>query len=67
MIQKKKARRGGELGMSVDEFAEALGISRASAYQAIKRGQVPHWRLLNRIVIGRAVVARMLDDRDGDV
>lgn len=31
----------GRLGISVEEFAEAVGISRTSAYLAVQRGEVP--------------------------
>ncbi len=42
------------LTYSVDEAAEALGISRASAYEAIRRGEIPHIKIGKRILIPRS-------------
>ena len=39
------------LTYSVDEAAEALGISRASAYEAIKKGEIPFVKIGKRILI----------------
>jgi excisionase family DNA binding protein len=49
------------LAMSVDQMAEALGISRQSAYQAVQRGDIPSWRLRGRILISRTSVRRLLE------
>jgi len=46
------------LTYSVDEAAEVLGISRASAYEAIRKGEIPHIKIGKRILIPRV----MLDD-----
>lgn len=37
----------GRLGISVEEFARATGLSRTSAYLAVQRGEVPS-RLVGR-------------------
>ena len=42
------------LTYSVDEAAEALGVSRASAYEAVRRGEIPHIKIGKRILIPRS-------------
>jgi excisionase family DNA binding protein len=57
-------RAGGEdtrLTLTVDEAARALGISRAFAYEAIKRGEIPHVRIGRRVLVPRGALERMLD------
>jgi excisionase family DNA binding protein len=46
--------------VSVDVAAELLGISRASAFRAVHRGQLPAIRLGRRIVIPTAELRQML-------
>jgi excisionase family DNA binding protein len=46
--------------MQVDDVAEALGISRAAAYNAVKTGEIPSIRIGRRLVIPTAAVRRML-------
>ena len=36
---------------TVDEAAEALGISRNSAYEGVKEGQIPSIRIGKRILV----------------
>ena len=36
---------------TVDEAAKALGVSRNSAYEGVKRGEIPALRIGNRIVV----------------
>ncbi len=43
---------------TVEEAARSLGISRALAYDLVRRGEIPSLRLGRRIVIPR----RVLDD-----
>ena len=40
-----------QLAYSVDQFAEAVGISRNSAYKALNSGEVPYCRIGRRIII----------------
>lgn len=47
--------------MSVDRFAQVVGISRGSAFNAVKNGEVPSLRFGRRIRIPTAAVKRMLD------
>ena len=54
------------LTMSVEEAAEALGISRALAYEAIKRGEIPHIRIGKRILVPRAQLDRLLTNDNLD-
>jgi excisionase family DNA binding protein len=54
-----------KLAMSVEEFADVLDISRSSAYQAIRRGDVPGVvRIGGRILVSRAAVERMFEAAD---
>ena len=47
---------------TVTEAATVLGISRTSAYERVRAGELPALRLGRRIVITRAVVDAMLGD-----
>ena len=49
--------------LTVDETARALRISRTSAYEAVRTGDIPSVRIGRRILIPRDVLARMLDGR----
>lgn len=64
------ARRTGErIGLTVEEAAELLGISRAFAYELVADGTLPSLRLRRRIVVPRSALLRMLDadaSDDGD-
>jgi excisionase family DNA binding protein len=48
------------LTLSVEAAARILGLSRASAYEAVRTGQIPSLRFGKRIVIPRAALNRML-------
>lgn len=47
--------------VTVDTAAEALGISRGSAYAAAGRGEIPSIRIGRRLVIPTAALRRMLE------
>jgi excisionase family DNA binding protein len=49
------------LTLTVEEAAAALGISRASAYEAVRRGDVPSIRIGRRILVPRRALDQMLD------
>lgn len=46
--------------MGVEEVAELLGVGRSTAYEAVRRGDLPSFRLGRRIVIPTAAVRRLL-------
>jgi excisionase family DNA binding protein len=46
--------------LTVEEAGRVLGIGRASAYDAVKRGELPVIRLGKRIVVPRAALDRLL-------
>jgi excisionase family DNA binding protein len=50
--------------LTVDETAEALGISRNSAYKAVSEGQIPSIRVGKRILVLRKPLTKMLEDPD---
>ena len=47
---------------TVDETAALLGISRSSAYECVRRGEIPSVRFGRRIVVLRDVLDRLLRD-----
>lgn len=47
---------------TVDEVARLLGISRGSAYEAIRKGQIRSLTIGRRIVIPPSVLAELLGD-----
>lgn len=46
--------------ISVDQVASALGVSRATAYEAVRTGSIPSIRIGKRYVIPTAGVRRLL-------
>jgi excisionase family DNA binding protein len=52
-----EARR---LTYTVEEVAELLGVSRALAYEAVRRGEVPSLRIGRRILVPRIAIERMV-------
>jgi excisionase family DNA binding protein len=59
------------LTLSVEEAAKALGISRALAYDAVRKGQIPSIRIGRRVLIPKKQleellrVAKALPDTNG--
>ncbi len=51
---------------TVDEAAEALDISRNSAYEGVKKGQIPAIRVGKRILVLWGPLMRKLGVRDED-
>jgi excisionase family DNA binding protein len=47
--------------LTVEEAARLLGISRTSAYEAVRRGELPVLRIGRRYVVPRVALERMLD------
>jgi hypothetical protein len=60
-IGQKGSERESRLTYSVPEFGKAIGVSRNTAYGAVRRGQVPVIHIAGRILIPRIAVERMLD------
>lgn len=52
------------LTLTVDEVAAALGISRSSAYECARRGEIPTVRFGRRIVVPRRAVLALLGETD---
>jgi len=48
------------LTLTVEEAAMALGISRALAYESVRRGEIPHIKIGRRILVPRAALDRIL-------
>jgi excisionase family DNA binding protein len=46
--------------MTVDEVAAYLGISRGTAYDGVRRGEIPSLRIGRRILVPRAAIEAML-------
>lgn len=57
------------LTLSVEEAAAALGISRAFAYESVRRGDIPHIKIGRRLLIPRVALELLLQSanpRDPD-
>jgi excisionase family DNA binding protein len=52
--------------LTVDEAAVALGISRSSAYECAKQGNIPTVRFGRRIVVPRRAVLELLGEREAE-
>jgi excisionase family DNA binding protein len=52
------------LTLTVEEAAATLGISRAFAYEAVRRGEIPSIRIGRRVLVPQAALARMLGDQE---
>ena len=50
------------LTLSIEEAAALLGISRALAYDLVRRGELPQLRLGRRIVVPRKALEDFIDD-----
>jgi excisionase family DNA binding protein len=50
---------------TVEEAGTKLGIGRNSAYEAVKRGDIPHIRIGKRILIPKTPFDRMLGEVAG--
>lgn len=46
--------------LSVEQVGDLLGVSRGAAYQAIKEGQIPHFKIGKRIIIPTSQILTML-------
>jgi excisionase family DNA binding protein len=49
------------LGLTVEEAARLLGISRSLAYQLVERRDLPAVRLGRRLVVPRRALERLMD------
>jgi len=52
--------------MSVEEAAAILGISRNSAFRAVKAGDLPSIRIGRRVLVPRNRLLRLLDEPTTD-
>lgn len=53
--------------VTVEEAAQMLGISRSSAYECVKRGELRALRLGRRLVVPRAVLEDLLGTSSADL
>lgn len=56
-----EAETPGRLTCTVEEAAVALGVSRAFAYDAVRRGEIPAVKIGRRILIPRSALKELLD------
>ena len=54
------------LTYTLDEAARRLGISRALAYEAANRGELPVCRIGRRMLVPRVALLRLLEDGPPD-
>jgi excisionase family DNA binding protein len=52
--------------MTVSEAARVLGISRSSAYECVRRGELRAVRLGRRLVVPRSAVTELLQGPPGE-
>ena len=66
--QEKPVPTSERLTYTVDEIAALLGISRGTAYEGIRTGQIPSIRISRRILIPRRAIESLLgrDTQDGE-
>jgi excisionase family DNA binding protein len=53
-----------KLTLTVPEAAGLLGISRMSAYTAVREGTIPSLKIGRRVLVPRAALDRLLDQAD---
>lgn len=46
--------------VTVEEAARALGIGRGTAYEAVRRGEIPAIRLGKRLVVPKQAIEQLL-------
>ena len=56
-----------KLVYSVEEVVEKLGLSRPSAYLAVKRGQIPCIRIGRRLLIPISALEKMLANAGSEI
>jgi excisionase family DNA binding protein len=61
--QTRPLRDDGRLTWTVTEAAQLLGISRASAYEAAHRGELPVRVIGRRMLVPRVALLRLLSER----
>lgn len=54
------------LTLSIPEAAKVLGISRYSAYEAVRRGDIPILKIGKLRRVPRAQLMRMIEGKDAD-
>jgi excisionase family DNA binding protein len=59
-VRARKVPAPDALTITVERAGELLGISRASAYEAVKQGRIPHLRFGRKLVVPRAALERMI-------
>jgi excisionase family DNA binding protein len=47
--------------LTVVEAARILGLGRNSAYEAVRRGEIPALKIGRRLIVPRSALERMLD------
>jgi excisionase family DNA binding protein len=54
------------LTLTVEEAAKRLGISRAFAYESVRRGDIPSIKIGRRVLVPKEALHRLLASADGD-
>lgn len=50
---------------TIEETAKVLGLGRTSAYEAVRRGEIPVLRVGRRLLVPRAALERLLAEPGG--
>lgn len=67
MTQSVETARSGHIErqtLTVEEAARVLGIGRNSAYEAVRRGEIPTIRIGRRFIVPRMALERMLGEAE---
>ena len=54
------------LTLTVEEAAQLLGISRAIAYEAVRRGEIPSIKIGRRILVPKAALHKLVGATDDE-
>jgi excisionase family DNA binding protein len=60
MAQARPQQLEGQLTFTIDQAAALLGISRSTAYECARRGELPVLRFGRRLVVTRATLVTLL-------
>ena len=51
-------------GLTIDEVADFLNIGYATAYKAVKSGEIPSIRIGKRIIVSKSALLKMFENKE---
>ena len=67
MTAHQRGRPEGRRTLTVEEASVLLGVSRTSAYEAARAGQLPTIKLGRRLLVPRARLLALLGESDSEI